>query len=70
MHTEVGSIDLILPADYSANLDLSTGLGAIVTNPALLVSKVGMGRSVSVDVGGGGATIKAATKVGAVTVEP
>src|SRR5262249_46111230 len=32
VRTDVGSIDLTLPTDYSAHLDLSTGLGAIVTN--------------------------------------
>ncbi|MBZ5728050.1 MAG: hypothetical protein LAP87_24060 [Acidobacteriia bacterium] len=68
VRTEVGAIDLTLPPKYSAHLDLSTGLGAMVTNLPLPVMKAGMGRSVSADLGAGGATVTAATRVGAVTV--
>ena len=69
VRTDVGAIDLTLPSNYSAHLDLSTGLGAIVTNLPLPVLKAGMGRSVSADLGAGGATVTATTKVGAVTVK-
>ena len=70
VRTDVGAIDLTLPPDYSAHLDLSTTLGTIVTNLPLPVLKVGMlGRTVSADLGAGGASVTAATKVGAVTVK-
>ena len=69
MRTDVGAIDLTLPPNYSAHLDLSTGLGAMVTNLPLPVLKAGMGRSLSADLGAGGATVTASTKVGAVTVK-
>ena len=69
VRTDVGAIDLTVPPNFSAHLDLSTGLGAIVTNLPLPVLKAGMGRSVSADLGAGGATVTATTKVGAATVK-
>lgn len=69
VRTDVGAIDLTLPPNYSAHLDLSTAIGAIVTNLPLPVLKAGMGRSVSADLGAGGATLAATTKVGAVTAK-
>jgi hypothetical protein len=68
VRTEVGAIDLTLPAEYSAHLDLSTEIGTIVTNLGLRAVKAGMGRSVSADLGAGGAPVKATTKVGSVVV--
>ena len=41
----------------------------MVTNLPLPVLKAGMGRSLSADLGAGGATVTASTKVGAVTVK-
>lgn len=67
--TNVGAIDLSVPAKYSAHLELSTGLGSVVSNVPLPVAKSGMARSISADLGAGGATVSAATKVGAVTVK-
>jgi hypothetical protein len=68
VRTDVGAIDLTVPANYSAHVDLSTGIGTLVTNLGLRVVKAGMSRSVSADLGGGGATVKAATKVGSIIV--
>jgi len=67
--TKVGAIELSLPANYSAHLELSTDLGAILSDLPLPVAKRGMARSVSTDLGAGGATVLAATKVGAITVK-
>lgn len=69
VRTDVGAIDLTLPASYSAHLDLSTGLGALVTDLPLPIQKGGLGHSVSTDIGGGGTKIVAATKVGAIAVK-
>jgi hypothetical protein len=68
VRTNVGSVELNVPANYSAHLELSTGLGSIVSDLPLPVVKNGMGRTVSTDIGAGGATIHAATNVGSVTV--
>ena len=69
VRTDVGAIDLTVPPNFSAHLDLSTGLGALVANLPLPVRKADMGRGVSADLGAGGATVTATTQVGAVTVK-
>jgi hypothetical protein len=69
VQTNVGAIELSVPANYSAHLELSTALGAIVSNSPLPLVKSRMGASVSTDLGAGGATIHAATRVGAVTMK-
>ncbi len=67
--TNVGGVELTLPAHYSAHLELSTGLGSVTTTAPLPVRKKGLASSVSADLGAGGATISAATKVGGVSVK-
>lgn len=69
VRTHVGSIDLSVPANYSARLQLSTGLGSIVSSVPLSLVRSGMGGSASADLGAGGATVLAATKVGAIAVK-
>jgi hypothetical protein len=69
VQTDVGAIALNIPADYSAHLELGTGLGSIISDFPLPVVKKGLARSVSGDVGGGGATIHVATQVGAIAVK-
>jgi hypothetical protein len=67
--TNVGAIELRVPANYSAHLELSTGLGSVASDVPLPVVKNGLARTVSADLGAGGATVAAATKVGAIVVK-
>ena len=69
VETGVGAIDLRLPDGYSAHLDLSTGLGSVTSTLPMPVRKIGLGRRVSADLNGGGATLHGATGVGAITVK-
>ena len=68
VNTNVGDIDLRIPEHYSAHLYLNTALGSFTSNFPLTVEKNGLARSVSADLGLGGATVSAATGVGAITL--
>ena len=69
VQTNVGGIGLTVPAAYSAHLELSTGVGSITSDRPLPVTKSGITQAVSTDLGAGGATIRAGTKVGGVSVK-
>ena len=67
-HTNVGSIDLTVPANYSAHLALSTGVGSLSSAIPLPVVQNGPASTVSTDLGAGGSTLNISTAVGAVDV--
>jgi DUF4097 and DUF4098 domain-containing protein YvlB len=65
VHTVNGSIELDVPHDCSADVVLSTLIGTISTNVPVSVSKPGaLGRTLTFDIGGGGASIRATLVVG------
>jgi DUF4097 and DUF4098 domain-containing protein YvlB len=67
VHTVNGSIELDVPHDCSAHVVLSTVVGTISTNVPVPVSKPGaLGRTLTFDIGGGGASIRASLVTGSI----
>lgn len=68
VQTKTGNVDLALPFNYSAHVELSTRLGFFNSAIPMPVVKDGFAESVSTDLGAGGAPIRVSTKVGSVNV--
>lgn len=66
--TKTGPIDLTVPDNYSAHLEVSTGIGPFSSAIPLPVVQNGRATSVSTDLGTGGATINVSTITGPVNV--
>ena len=65
VQTVNGNIELNVPADCSAHVELSTVMGNIATSvPAPLSGSVAFGRKLSFDLGNGGPLVRAATTLG------
>lgn len=68
LKTSNGGIRLVLPSNYSARLEASTVHGSMNLGFPVTVSGR-LGRSLSADIGTGGATIRATTSNGSVSVQ-
>jgi predicted membrane protein len=71
VETTNGSVDLIIPEDYAASLEIGTGMGDIDGNVYQKVNTkaaVAGGRQICTDLNGGGSPIRVMTAVGNVSL--